>query len=376
MSDQFFLDETDIDTLINLLLRSQQSRTREALCFSIGIDPKRLSFIRDSSDSDFFLLLIRYLNEIGEQEALCKLCCKELSLVFRHGKYATILSEIAAKLNCNQRLSQNSTNNQQPTVLSSSPAPSVNVNPFIQLAQNKFIRYSVIVIIGLAGFVSFIQSSKLPSNPVTTEQPISQTPNLSSSANRNKIVNQQISDIYQGVLGREPTNSERKYYVDLLEKGEKLNSIRDWITKTSSLLQKGNVISLECLGSDKTDFKWLNSRLKDGKVTLDYSINTYTKWKVRVIGNGEVALETQEPINYLKWLDGVIGDNSVRLANDIDSSHTGTRWVINILGDEVVALDNQGESRWLSCGTGKGYVDLAPSTVSGYTGTKWRIKKQ
>jgi hypothetical protein len=152
MSTQFFLDETDIDTLINLLLRSQQSRTREALCFSIGIDPKRLSFIRDSSDSDFFLLLIKYLNEIGEQEALCKLCCKELSPVFRHGKYATILSEIAAKLNCNQRLSQNSTKNQQPTVLSSSPAPSVNVNPFNQLVKNKLITGRTILLIGLAGF--------------------------------------------------------------------------------------------------------------------------------------------------------------------------------------------------------------------------------
>ena len=103
-STQYFLDESDIDTLINLLLRSQESRTREALCFSIGIDPKRLSFIRESSDSDFFLLLIRYLNEINDREALCKLCCKELLPIFHQGKYATILSEIAAKLNCAQSL--------------------------------------------------------------------------------------------------------------------------------------------------------------------------------------------------------------------------------------------------------------------------------
>jgi len=78
MSQESFLNESDIDTLINLLLRSQQSRTREALCYSIGIDPKRLQFIKYSSDSDFFQLLISHLNEIDEQEALCKLCCKEL----------------------------------------------------------------------------------------------------------------------------------------------------------------------------------------------------------------------------------------------------------------------------------------------------------
>jgi hypothetical protein len=126
MSTQFFLDDSDIDTLINFLLRSQQSRTREALCLSIGIDPRRLSFIRESSDSDFFLLLIRYLNEIGNKEALCKLCCKELLPVFHQGKYATILSEIAVKLNCNQHLRQNNSNPSiavQPTSPTPSPVP-------------------------------------------------------------------------------------------------------------------------------------------------------------------------------------------------------------------------------------------------------------
>lgn len=119
MSKQNFLNESDIDTLINLLLRSQQSRTREALCFSIGIDPKRLSFLRDSSDSDFFLLLIRYLNEIGNQEALCKLCCKELVPIFHKGTYGVFLSEISEKLNCAHEFSNiysNSSNTQNLTL--------------------------------------------------------------------------------------------------------------------------------------------------------------------------------------------------------------------------------------------------------------------
>ena len=37
MHQENFLNESDIDTLINLLLRSQQSRTREALCLSTAL---------------------------------------------------------------------------------------------------------------------------------------------------------------------------------------------------------------------------------------------------------------------------------------------------------------------------------------------------
>ncbi|MDZ8091724.1 MAG: hypothetical protein RMZ42_07255 [Nostoc sp. DedQUE05] len=123
MFDQNLLDESDIDTLIDLLLRSQQSRAREALCLSIGIDPKRLSFIRGSSDSDFFLLLIRYLNQIGDQKALCKVCCKELVPIFHQGIYGFFLNEIAEKLNCSQEFRQNYPNNKQQTVPLSSSAP-------------------------------------------------------------------------------------------------------------------------------------------------------------------------------------------------------------------------------------------------------------
>jgi hypothetical protein len=372
MSTQFFLEETDIDTLINLLLRSQQSRTREALCFSIGIDPKRLSFIRDSSDSDFFLLLIRYLNDIGEQEAICKLCCKELLPVFNHGKYAPILSKIAAKLNCNQSLSQNFTNNQQSTVLPSTP--DVSVNRFTQFAKKKFIRYGVLVLIGLAGFVSFIQIPKSLSNPDTTEQPVSPTPNVSPIANRNKL-NQQISDIYQEVLRRKPTDFEHNYYVNLLEKGEKLNSIRDWITKTSLLLQEGNVISLKCLGELHTDFKWLDSRIKDNNVSLASNIYASTKWKVRVIGNGVIALENQGVINGSKWLDGLLYNGTVNLAPNTEGHYIGTKWRINIIGNGVVALDNQEKSKWLNGLTANGSVNLAPDIGNNYTGTRWEVIK-
>jgi hypothetical protein len=169
MSDQNFLNESDIDTLTNLLLRSQQSRSREALCLSIGIDPKRLSFLRDSSDADFFLLLIEYLNDIGDQEALCKLCCKELGSIFQKGTYGLFLNELAEKLNCNQEFKQSYPNNKQQTVPLSSSTPSVRVNPFNQLVKNKLITGGTILLIGLTGFSLFNQNknSNSPSTPKT-----------------------------------------------------------------------------------------------------------------------------------------------------------------------------------------------------------------
>lgn len=110
MSTQFFLDESDIETLTKLMLRSQRFRAREVLCLRIGIDSTRLWFIKDSSDSDFVVQLINHLNEIGNREALCKLCCEEIFPVFCNGTYAPILSDMAAKLQCNQVLNHNYSN--------------------------------------------------------------------------------------------------------------------------------------------------------------------------------------------------------------------------------------------------------------------------
>lgn len=197
MFPQDLLTESDIDTLINLLLRSQQSRTREALCFSIGIDPKRLSFLRDSSDSDFFLLLIRYLNEIGDQEALCKLCHKELVPIFNKGTYSLFLSELAGKLNCSQEFRQNYPNNKQPTSSSSSPAPSVSVNPFNQLAKNKLVIGSAIFLIGLAGFSLYNQNSNSFNNPHPTELPVSPKITKDNYETSDKVSTIKVSNRYQ-----------------------------------------------------------------------------------------------------------------------------------------------------------------------------------
>ncbi|WP_407900291.1 tetratricopeptide repeat protein, partial [Scytonema sp. NUACC26] len=204
MFQQNFLSESDIDTLINLLLRSQQSRTREALCFSIGIDPKRISFLRDSSDSDFFLLLIKYLNEIGDREALCKLCCKELVPIFQKGTYSIFLSELAVQLNCSQEFKPNSSNDKQPTSSASNPtptAPSVSVNPFNQLAKNKLVTGSIILIMGLAGFSLYNRNINASNAPHLTEQPVSQTSNLNREDS--------VTELKAGLVYYEQRNYDR-----------------------------------------------------------------------------------------------------------------------------------------------------------------------
>ena len=98
------LEELDIDTLVELLLRSQQSRKRIALCINIGIDHNGLNFLENTSDRDFFILLIHYLNETDNNDALCKLCCKELLPLFTSQQNRNLLENIIEKLGCNQSI--------------------------------------------------------------------------------------------------------------------------------------------------------------------------------------------------------------------------------------------------------------------------------
>ncbi|WP_375515333.1 hypothetical protein [uncultured Nostoc sp.] len=155
------MNDDDLIELADILLISQKVKAREALCLRIGIDPNQLAFIRDGAERDFVIQLINYLNQINEQEALCKLCCKELIPVFNHGTYTHFLRGIAAKLHCNQGLSQNALNNKQPIVPSSIPASS---------AINKLIIGGTILLIGLAGFSLFNQN-KNSSSPPTQATP-------------------------------------------------------------------------------------------------------------------------------------------------------------------------------------------------------------
>jgi hypothetical protein len=157
MSTQFFLDETDIEALTKLMLRSQQLRTREALCIKIEIDPRRLWFIKDSSDSDFVIQLINHLNEISNKKALCKLCCEELFPIFCNSENHTrFLRDIAAKLHCTQKFSNNYSNSSNTQNLTSTEV--LRNGSFNQLVKNKLITGGTILLIGLAGFSLFNQN--------------------------------------------------------------------------------------------------------------------------------------------------------------------------------------------------------------------------
>ncbi|MBD2773058.1 RICIN domain-containing protein [Iningainema tapete] len=155
MSTQFFLDELDIENLTKIVLRSQQLRTREALCMRIGIDPRRLWFIRDSSDSDFVIQLINHLNEISNRKSLCKLCCDELLPIFRKSETSVaILEEIAVKLNCNQKLSHHPPTNSQTQNLTST-----NGSVFNRGISNIIIVTCLIVALG-GGLIYYFTSQK------------------------------------------------------------------------------------------------------------------------------------------------------------------------------------------------------------------------
>ncbi len=72
------LKQSDIQRIADLLSRSQQSRERKALCIELGIDHKRLDFIENVSDWDFFILLISYLKDTGSKDTLCNICSKQV----------------------------------------------------------------------------------------------------------------------------------------------------------------------------------------------------------------------------------------------------------------------------------------------------------
>jgi len=92
-----FLEEPDIETLIKLLNVIQQTRRRRALCQNIGIDPSQLDFIENTSEKDFCIILINFLNQTDNKIALCRLCCNELTPVFSNNNS---LKEIIEKLEC------------------------------------------------------------------------------------------------------------------------------------------------------------------------------------------------------------------------------------------------------------------------------------
>jgi hypothetical protein len=96
------LNDSDREVLIELLIRSGRAEysARKALCIKIGIEPNQLGFLRQSTNTDFALELINYLNDIGDKQAFCEVC-SELEVVYKRTRYLADLTNIKSKLSCN-----------------------------------------------------------------------------------------------------------------------------------------------------------------------------------------------------------------------------------------------------------------------------------
>ncbi len=75
-----------------------------------------------------------------------------------------------------------------------------------------------------------------------------------------------------------------------------------------------------------------------------------------------------------RFLDGRTFDGTVGLAPSTDSGFTGTRWIaVQTQGVAFRCLGDQDGPRFLDGRTADGTVGLAPSIDGGFTGTRWKL---
>ncbi|MDZ8133752.1 MAG: ABC transporter substrate-binding protein [Nostoc sp. DedQUE04] len=180
---QNLLDSSDQERLAQLLTDSQQSRKQErvSLCRRIGINPAELNFL-DNSDITFSRMLIHHLISIGDEQALCQLCCQVLLPIFSHNKVnKALLNYFAEKLNCSRSLIRHI----------DPPDPQVrNITTFI---KNNFINI-ISILGGIAGIIILIsylhwqtsQTNTSNSNPTPSQ---SQTPQIKTDNSNDYLKN-------------------------------------------------------------------------------------------------------------------------------------------------------------------------------------------
>jgi hypothetical protein len=154
MSTKFLLDEDEMQALTKLMLNIQELRKRKTLCIAIGIDPQKIPFItEDYSYDDFCTELIHYLNRLGYQEHLCKLCCQELFPILKKSAYRdsiSILQKIIEKINCNCNHEQQ--NHSIPIDPHSEESKPESWFTKIGNVNKKLLAGGAILLMGLAGF--------------------------------------------------------------------------------------------------------------------------------------------------------------------------------------------------------------------------------
>jgi hypothetical protein len=99
------------------------------------------------------------------------------------------------------------------------------------------------------------------------------------------------------------------------------------------VLKPGNRVSLRCLGRGTGRARCIDGRTENGSVGLAPALTpkfSGTKWRVRAVRAGVVALECQGRVSGPRWLDGRTATGTVGLAPTTDPPYTGTRWDVKI----------------------------------------------
>lgn len=152
----------------------------------------------------------------------------------------------------------------------------------------------------------------------------------------------------------------------------------------ADVLDHGHFVSLRCLSRERGQARFLDGRTGDGSVGLAPHTRqpfTGTKWKVRRVRDGVIALECQGTIpGSNRWLDGRIADGSVALAPTVQNPFTGTRWEVAPIeggGGSIVALRCTAagnEAGWLEGRIGAGAVRLAATATQPFDTISWEVR--
>src|SRR5262245_41541839 len=156
---------------------------------------------------------------------------------------------------------------------------------------------------------------------------------------------------------------ERRFLLHAIAGGALSVALPAWAD--AQALKPGNRVSLRCLGTGAGRARYLDGRTENGSVGLAPELTpkfSGTKWRVRGVRAGVVALECQGRVDGPRWLDGRTATGTVGLAPTTDKPFTGTQWQLVRLDEknpDIVALKCLGDvegPRWLDGRTGDGTV--------------------
>lgn len=161
----------------------------------------------------------------------------------------------------------------------------------------------------------------------------------------------------------------------------------------------GDIVTFENLqAGDERDPAvkvWLAGTTKSQRTTLVTDAqrdSSGTRWQVKILSNGMHSfkcLGTDKPdeTGEFSWMDGYTNEGAfkaqIRLSDQRGNGHTGTRWIVFPLQDDVYKLQCQGEGAvrydhenvWLGRKFSKGVPYMAKTVDEADCEVRWRIRK-